>query len=147
MRFGADLNYGDPRELAHIARHQAVRQLIYGARMRPRLTRFLASLSDAQWEQVKGTGLWCDYDLSPDQQEMLMAAMQRRGGPPLPLTDHVFVLDQEAEAGGFYRLQCRASATAPTRASTLVRDGFRTGWSRGFPYANKELRVEAVTPD
>jgi hypothetical protein len=139
MRFGADINYGNPRELVHIARHQAIRHLIYGARMRPKLTRFLASLSDAQWEEVKGSGLRCGYDLSPHQQELLTAAMQRRGGPPLTLTDRVFVLDQEAEAHGFYSLRCTAS--------TLARDGRRTGAGWGLPYANKELEVEAVAPD
>jgi hypothetical protein len=148
MRFGGDLNYGDPRELANIARHQAICHLIYGAMMRPKLTRFLASLSDAQWEQVKGMGLRCDYDLSPDQQELLISAMQRRGAPPLTLADRVIILDQEAEAHGFYSIRCTTSASArDARGPRGARGARRTGWIGGLPYANKELQVEAVAPD
>jgi hypothetical protein len=139
MRFGADISYGDPRELVTIVRHQAVRHLIYGAMVRPKFTRLLASLSDAQWEQVKGNGLRCDYDLSPEQHKLLTAAIQRSGGTPPRLTDRVITLDREAETSGFYSVLCTAS--------TLGRDGRNVGWSSRLPYANKDLRVDALAPD
>ncbi len=139
MEFGADINYGDPTELTGIVRHQAVQHLIYGAMMRPKFTRFLASLSDAQWEQVKGDGLRCDYDLSPGQHELLTAAIQRSGGTSPWLADRMITLDREAEAGDSYSFRLTTSS--------LGHDGHHIGWSSSVPYANKELRVEAVAPE
>jgi len=139
MKFGADINYGDPKEVANIAKHQAIRQLTYGAMMRPKFTRFLASLSDAQWEQVKGEGLRCDYDLSPEQQVMLTAALQRSGGTPPRLTDSVVRLDREQEAEGFYMIGVTRSATS--------RDRDRAGWGADTTYASRMVRVDAVAPE
>ena len=67
LQFGMEGNYGDPADPANLLRHYAIADLLSQARIKPKLTRLLASLSDEQWSQVKGTGL-AYADLSPDQQ-------------------------------------------------------------------------------
>jgi hypothetical protein len=138
MEFGAGINYGDPKEVANIAKHQVIGQITYGAMVRPRLTRFLASLTDAQWEQMKGNGLRCDYDLSPEQQEMLAAAVLR-SGQAAGLTDRVVALDPEFDATDWYAVLVKAYEPGRNRRETER--------GHGPPYAHRVLRVHAVAPD
>ncbi len=138
MQFGAEANYGDPRDMLNIVRHQAITQILNAARNRPKLTRFLASLNDEQWEQMKGQGLRFEADLSPDQQEMLTAAMassRRR----YDLSGLVLTLDPKREAAGFYAVHLKGPGPRRERQGLW--------WDYSNDYAQKVLELDAWAPE
>ena len=138
MKFGADVNYGNPRQLGSIIRHQVIGQILSGASTRPKLTRLLASLSDSQWEQLKGDGLLCDRDLSPDQQKMLAAAIMP-AGRSASLRDRTIALAPISNAMDWYGVLVRAHVLGGDRREA---EGGQVP-----PYARKVLRVDAVLPE
>ncbi len=67
LEHGGKLTCGDPAEKA-AAYRQALRQEVLGAMSRASYPlRALATLSDPQWEQLRGPGLRVRYDLTPEQ--------------------------------------------------------------------------------
>jgi hypothetical protein len=136
MEFGNWVNYGDPYQMRDIVRRQAIRDIMRAADIRPKLTRFLASLSDRQWEQMKEDGLQFDADLTPDQQRMLTSAMASRTRT-YTLTGLVLTLDPEREtATESYAVHLKG----PGRARGGV------SWDYSIDYSPRMLRPEAWAP-
>ncbi len=133
MSFGADINYGDPTQLATIIRHQAIAQILAGATTRPKLTRFLASLSDSQWRQLEESGLRFDHDLSPDQRKMLTSATVP-AGQRASFRDRVVVL-------------VPALGTTDWCGILVKAEGSTTGGGQALPCACRVLQIDAALPE
>jgi hypothetical protein len=138
MEFGSQVNYGNPYEVRDIVRRQAIGEIVWAADMRPKLTRFLASLSDPQWERMKGEGLRFDVDLIPDQQRMLTSALTSGSGDS-DLTGLLLTLDREREAEGHYAIHLKGPGEREGRPGLW--------WDYSIDYSQTALRLEAWAPD
>ncbi len=137
MEFGAHVAYGDPSEVSSVVRQQAIREIVRAASRRPSLTRFLSSLDDRQWEQMKGLGLRFETDLSPDQQAMLTTALRWHSGTH-DLTGLVLTLDRAEEARGSYSIHLKGPGPRRGRRGLW--------WDYSIGYSSNVLRAEAWAP-
>jgi len=137
LQFGREVNCGDPADLVNIVRHEAMGPFLNEASMKPKLTRFLASLTDEQWAQLKGAGLCYDPDLNPDQRKRLTAAMASTR-TTYDLSSLVLTLDPVEEKNPYYLLHLKMRT--PTGPEKRIR------WDWSLECAPRALQVEAWSP-
>ncbi len=137
MELGSWVNYGDPYEMRDIVRRQAIRDIVGAADIRPKLTRFLASLSDPQWDSMKGEGLRFDTDLTPDQQSVLTSALTS-SSRNRDLTGLLLTMDREREAVGHYAIHLKGPGEPEGRRGLW--------WDWSIDYSETVLRLDAWAP-
>ncbi len=71
IRQGGDLMCGDPTEKASSYRQGLRGGVLRAMRGVTDLLRVMATLSESQWEQLRGTGLRLAHDLTPEQRRLL----------------------------------------------------------------------------
>jgi hypothetical protein len=140
LAFGRHINVGSPNDLGDIVRHEATAALLCGVGGRFDLVRFLGSLTDAQWEQMKGAGLPFGTGLSPTQQQLLAEALTTPSGRHQSLAD--MVLTARAERGPERGYSLHVSRPDPRRA-----EGESGREGSAFPPLPGVLRVTAWAPE